>query len=403
MPMQKRNIFIYSIIFVVVLIVIAAVVVLLQQEESSTSQPLQLKATSFRKLPGWRQANLTKSLIALQYSCQRFLNSKQPLHFATQTVPLKFAAWEKVCVAASNQVIINKKTSRAFFQHWFQPYRMQTADTNQALFTGYYLPEIHASLHKHGKYTIPIYARPKNLIAVNLGLFNTNLQGQSLVGKIKNGRLIPYNTPRDAINFGALKGKAKILMWTNSRTDRFFLGIQGSGVAVLPNGKKLLLGYAAQNGSPYTAIGKILIQTKQISKDKMSMQAIRTWLRRNPGKAQVLFEKNASFIFFRIMKQNHVKGTENVPLTAGYSIAVDNNIVPLGVPIWLTTTLPQHHSDKHPVKLQRLMMAQDTGGAIRGPLRADIYWGAGNKAAFIAGHMKNNGQMWMLLPKSNKY
>lgn len=186
-------------------------------------------------------------------------------------------------------------------------------------------------------------------------------------------------------------------MWVDNRIDRFFLEIQGSGVVELGSGEKVYVGYAAANGAKYTAIGRVLAKKGVIERKDLSMQAIRSYLEQHPKEMDEVLHQNKSFVFFRILKQQGALGAQGVALTPGYSLAVDRKWIPLGMPIWLDTTHPGVDSKTHP--LQRLMIAQDTGGAINGMVRGDVFWGAGSDATFIAGHMKNSGRYWLLVPK----
>jgi len=174
--------------------------------------------------------------------------------------------------------------------------------------------------------------------------------------------------------------------------DAFFLHIQGSGRVELDDGRSLRVGYAAQNGHPYTAVGRVLIARGEVTREAMSMQAIRAWLDANPGEAQALMNENASYVFFNVIEGDGPLGAQGVALTVGRSLAVDRRFVPLSVPVWLDSVTPDG------ARLQRLMIAQDTGGAIRGPVRGDVYWGHGDAAADIAGRMKSAGFAYLLLP-----
>jgi len=233
-----------------------------------------------------------------------------------------------------------------------------------------------------------------------LGWFNTKLQNEKLAGRVVDGKLYPYRLTREQINHNGLQGKAKVVAWVKNRPDRFFLQVQGSGVLNFADGKKALLVYNGENGEPYYPIGRWLFENHQIPKSQLSMQSIKHWLYTHPKKADWLMDQNKSFIFFKLVRVPCPFGTENIPLTDGYSLAVNTKVVPLGTPVWLQTTIPSVKNVNESTPLQRLMVAQDTGGAIKGVVRGDIYFGTGAHAALLAGHMQNPGRYWLLLPKS---
>ena len=204
-----------------------------------------------------------------------------------------------------------------------------------------------------------------------------------------------------AIDRGALNGRGLELLWVDDAVDRFFLEIQGSGQVRLPDGGMVRVGYADQNGRPYRAIGKDLIEIGAVPREQMSMQAIRAWLEANPAEAPAMMARNPSVVFFSELKNlaaaDGPLGAQGVPLTPGRSLAVDRKFLPLGAPVWLDTTAPAPGGER---PLRRLVIAQDTGGAIRGPVRGDLFWGAGPEAERLAGHMKSPGRLYLLLPRS---
>ncbi|TNE33326.1 MAG: murein transglycosylase, partial [Alphaproteobacteria bacterium] len=243
--------------------------------------------------------------------------------------------------------------------------------------------------------------RPPELVTVDLGNFRSDLKGRRIAGEVKDGRLVPY-PDRTEIEEGALEGRELELVWVDSPIDAFFLHIQGSGVVEMDDGTSVRVGYAAQNGHPYYAIGRSLIKSGEIAAEKMSMQAIRDWMEANPEKAADLMRENPSYVFFRLLDGSGPIGAEGIELTPERSLAVDRKWMPLGVPLWLSTTVtPQDApADAKPMLFQHLMMAQDTGGAITGPVRGDVFWGHGDRAYHMAGGMKNEGELWILLPNA---
>ena len=234
------------------------------------------------------------------------------------------------------------------------------------LLTGYFIPDFSAALQKDAQHTVPVYGVPT----------------------------VPYkHLSRKAIDAGALAGKAPILAWLQSPIDRFFLQIQGSGFIRLPDGTRRKLQFAAKSEQPYTPIGRILIARGEVAKEDMSVQAIRDWLERHPDQSQALMQENASYVFFtREAADEMPKGAQNVPLTPGQSLAVDPAFFPLGLPVFIETQL---HDGR---RFAQLMVAQDTGTAIKGPLRGDIFFGTGEVAARLAGHQQSPGVWTLLLP-----
>ena len=261
-----------------------------------------------------------------------------------------------------------------FFEKWFHPIEFEQKKPTHGTFTGYYMPQLKGSLTRTSQFNTPIYGLP-------------------------SGRINLSRYTREEIDNGSLGKKAPVIAWINSPVDRLFLEIEGSGVIKLTNGKSIYLGYAGENGAPYTSIGKVLIDKGIMTRDNASKPAIKRYLANHPSTASSLLHKNKSFVFFEHLKKPMALGAQGMALTPGYSLAVDKKWIPLGAPLWLDTKKPvaQQNNEK---QFQRLMIAQDTGGAIRGFMRGDIYWGSGKIATFLGEHMKNEGRYWLLLPKN---
>ncbi len=363
------------------------------------AQPASMfKQVTFKQLPGWESAELKKSLLTFQTSCRAFIKQNPEKIVGTEHIELKVKDWQPACDAALAVNPVTEKTAKAFFHEWFLPVEFYDKKSGPGLFTGYYVPAIKGSYTQSKEFSVPLYETPKDLVTVNLSVFFNDLKNRRIFGRVKNNRLVPYYS-RKQINEGALKGKAHVLAWINSPIDRLFLEIQGSGVIELENGQTLSVGYDAQNGMPYTAIAAVLIRKGVMSRDTASMQTIKRYLTEHPEELDAVINQNKSFVFFRKMDQGVALGTQGVSLTAGYSLAVDTQWIPLGTPLWLNTTRPDSQHPNISKPMQRLMIAQDTGGAIRGKIRGDVFWGEGDKATLIAGHMKNSGHYWLLLPR----
>lgn len=350
-----------------------------------------LKSTEFAALPGWQVDNAADALAPLQKSCGPILKANAEKPFGPQAYAGAYADWQEICRSLPEQA--DDTSARAFFAGNFTPYEVWNDKDRNGLFTGYYEPVLHGSLKKKKPYVIPLYARPADLITVNLGDFKSDLKGETVMGRVKGEKLVPYYT-RAEIEKGKLKGKKKVV-WVDNAVDAFFLHIQGSGQVILPHHNVMQVGYAAANGRPYTAIGRELIKRGALDKSNVSMQSIRQWLEAHPKEAPGVMDVDESFVFFRKLDTGSPLGAQGVELTSGRSLAVDRKLIPYGAPVWLDAETPEKTG-----RLQRLMVAQDTGGAITGAVRGDFFWGAGPAAAENAGLMKSAGQSYILLPKT---
>lgn len=355
-------------------------------KEPPPAEPsLQLTAVSFVELPGWYDDDQGQALGALQRSCARLLTLPDE---RAMGIAGTVADWRPLCTALA----AGPGDGRGFFEHWFRAYAAADGSQRQGLFTGYYEASLQGSLTPSARFATPLHRRPDELVTVNLGDFREALAGERIAGHVVDGRLYPY-ADRSGIAAGALDTRSLEIVWVDDPVDAFFLHIQGSGRVELDDGRSLRVGYAAQNGHPYTAVGRVLIARGEVTREAMSMQAIRAWLGANPGEAQALMNENASYVFFDVIEGDGPLGAQGVALTAGRSLAVDRRFVALSVPVWLDSVTPDG------ALLQRLMIAQDTGGAIRGPVRGDVYWGHGDAAADIAGRMNSAGNAYLLLPR----
>lgn len=361
---------------------------------------LSLSRTNFKKIIGWPSDRHDKALAAFLRSCTKI--KKMPLDRSLGSIGVVAADWLKPCEAGSSLPTERPDLARRFFETYFHPFLATAEGRSKGLFTGYFEMELQGSWIRKGPYNTPIYERPPELVEANLGVFNSDMKGQQLLGKVVGGKFLPYED-RSEIVAGALSGRGLELIWVDNPIDAFFLHVQGSGRIKMDDGTIIRVGYAARNGHAYYSIGKELIKMGELKREHVSMQSIRSWLRDNPSKADPLMEKNRSFIFFRIIngglksfdEQQGPIGAQGVQLTPGRSLAVDRRYVPLGLPIWLDTTDPVNISEP----LRRLVISQDTGSAIKGPVRGDLFWGFGDMAATKAGLMKQAGRYFLLLPK----
>ncbi|MGE3932843.1 MAG: murein transglycosylase A [Rhodospirillaceae bacterium] len=285
----------------------------------------------------------------------------------------------------------DRAAARAFFERWFLPWRIDGGD---GLFTGYYEPEVQGALAPDARFAVPLYRRPQEHVAVELGRFRESWRGERTAGRVSDGRLEPLPT-RAQIDAGAYAGRGLEIAWLDDAADAFFLQIQGSGRVRLPDGTVRRLGYDGANGHPYTAIGRVLVERGTMPLEQVTMQSIRAWLAANPAEAGGLMARNASYVFFRWLDGDGPLGSQQTALVPGRSLAVDPRFVPLGAPVWIDTQDPLAPG----APLRRLTVAQDTGGAIRGPVRGDVFFGAGPRAAEAAGRLRAPGRAWILLPR----
>lgn len=363
-----------------------------QQEEDG----LKLVAKGFEDLPGWQEDDLTAALEPFRRSCAVFLRWPPERAVAPTEVGGVAGDWHGVCQEAMNLEADNAAL-RHFWESRFVPLSVRSGVSPVGLFTGYYEPLLRGSRHRHAPYVVPLYRRPSELIDLDLGAFRPSLKGQRLAGVLRGRRLEPF-ADRAAISEGALRGRGLELVWVDNPVDAFFLHIQGSGRIQLEEGGSMRVGYAGQNGHIYTAIGRELVSRGEMLPGEVTMQSLRRWLELNPEKSASILASNASFVFFRELEGRGPVGSLGVVLTAERSLAVDRSLLPLGAPFFLEAMAPQAGASAER-RLRRLLVAQDTGGAIRGAVRGDIFWGAGDEALDVAGRMKHKGRYWILLPK----
>jgi membrane-bound lytic murein transglycosylase A len=355
--------------------------------QSSQPQPVgeSFQRTGFADVPGWAQDNLRQAWPAFIASCG---------------VLAKRADWSAPCSIAQSVNAADESAVRNFFENNFAPYRVLNADgSDSGLITGYYEPLLQGARKRGGRYQTALHRVPPDMLPVDLSSVYPELKAMRLRGRQVGGKVIPYYTRAELSQSPSILA-GKELVWVDDPVDAFFLQVQGSGrVHLNDTNETVRLVYADQNGYPYKSIGRYLVDKGELRLDQASAQGIKGWLAANPGRQQELLNANPSYVFFREEKlldpSIGPKGALGVPLTPQRSIAVDPQAIPLGVPVFLSTTLP--NSDAN---LRQLVMAQDTGSAIRGAVRADYFWGFGGEAGEQAGRMKQRLQMWVLLPKA---
>lgn len=332
------------------------------------------------RLPGWGADNLSDALPAFLVSCESLRNQPD---------------WKAVCAAAAQVPARDPSAARRFFETRFVPYRLNNNGAGtEGLVTGYYEPLLRGSRSPTRTFRYPLYMPPDDLLVVDLVEANPDLKGMRLRGRLQGKKIVPYYT-RAEIERGEAPVRGKELLWVDDAVELFFLQVQGSGRVRLPGGETVRVGFAEHNGHPYKSVGRVLVERGQLPADKASMQGIKQWARENPDLLPMLLHQNPAYVFFRELPESPLGpiGSLGVALTPGRSIAVDASQVPLGAPVFLATTWPMSTRP-----LNRLVLAQDTGSAIKGRVRADFFWGFGEEAGQNAGRMKQSGSMWLLYP-----
>ena len=365
--------------------------------EASRPDPrLGLYKVAFAVLPEWEIGRQGEAVPAFLESCERFAKWPDARSLGRNGIGGRAGDWRQACAAMGAVDAADHAAARRAFEAEFRAFRITWGEADDGLFTGYYEPLLSGSREKRDGFEVPLHRRPGDLVVVELGQFNAKLKGKVIRGRISKGRLRPY-PDRAAIETGAVAA-SDALVWVDSAIDAFFLHIQGSGRVRLVEGGEMRVGYAEQNGRKYVAVGQELIRRRALSRQNVSMQSIRAWLEANASEAEAVMNLNPSYIFFRELKGPGPIGAMGVPLTAGRSLAIDRHHLPLGAPMWLDGAAPNPDPARPDEVVRRLMVAQDTGGAIKGGLRGDVFWGHGKDGREIAGRMKHRGRLFLLLP-----
>jgi membrane-bound lytic murein transglycosylase A len=342
-----------------------------------------LRPTTYAALPGWDKDDLREAWPAFLISCE---------------VLVKKVEWREPCVVAREVNGMDGKAIRTFFEAFFSPHQVLNFDgSDSGLVTGYYEPLLQGARKRGGAFQTPLHRVPEDMLPIDLSGIYPELKTMRLRGRLDGKRVVPYYSRAELMQTNSLVGKE--LLWVDDPIEAFFLQVQGSGRVYLSDSKETVrVAYADQNGHPYKSIGRYLVDKGEMTLEQASAQSIKAWYVAHPLRRQELLNANPSYVFFKEEKlidpKKGPKGSLGVPLTPQRSIAIDPQFIPLGVPIFLATTQPNSEA-----LLQRLVLAQDTGGAIKNAVRADFFWGFGKRAGEQAGKMKQRGKMWVLLPK----
>ncbi len=368
----------------------------------SPAPAMTLTAVPFSAVPGWREDHLSAAIPPLRRECAKLtsLPDDAPLGGDGAAAQLggTTGQWRPLCAAAAALPADDDTAARAMLEQVLQPYAISGNNQTQGLFTGYYEPQVDGAMQRGGRYQTALLGRPRDLVQADLGAFATDLKGRSIVGRVADGRLVPYYD-RGQIERGALAAQHLAVLYLADPIDAFFLEIQGSGRVRLPNGQIIRVTYDGQNGRAYVPIGRLLIERGELTRDQVTLQTIRAWLVAHPDQAPALMDANPSYVFFTLLPNTPPDqgppGALGVALTPDRSLAVDRHFLPLGAPVFVATSNPLDGAS-----WQHLLLAQDVGGAIKGPVRGDIFFGWGAEAETMAGRMKQPGTAYLLLPRA---
>lgn len=348
---------------------VGAALILAACTATPTESPSILQPVS--SLPGWAADSVAESLPALHRGCRTLMALAPGATVRSGGVTTAAADWQPLCTAIASLAPGDETALRGVLTDHALAVTQTGPEGPEGLFTGYFTPLLDGDWRPSARYRVPLYRPPGR----------------------PEGTSLPT---RAEIAAGALDGQGLELLWVDDATDAFFLEIQGSGYVRLPDGAVVAVGFAGRNGHDYVPIGRVLIDRGEIAREAMSMQAIRAWLASNPDQAQAMMNQNPNVIFFAVLDSGTPLGADGNPLTAGRSLAVDRDHISLGVPLWLDVAAP----DAEAPRLRRMVVAQDVGSAIVGPVRGDLYWGEGDAAGENAGRMRSAGRFWALVPQA---
>lgn len=368
-----------------------------ESAEVAAAGEVGLEPVDYSALQGWAEDNHQEALAAFMRSCEVLLARPDDDPVPPANVGGMVSEWKPVCrqgLELGSRP--SREAARLFFEEHFTPLRLIGGKGRNGLFTGYYELALEGVTRKRQDYPYPVYGRPDDMVEVDLAAFDTRFEGERLIGQLKNRTVLPYPARSDIEDEGV---KAQPVAWVKDPVDLFFLHIQGSGVLVQPDGSRRRIGYDAKNGRPYVALGKLMVERGYIPKNKVSADYIKDWLRMNPADGKALMRENPSYIFFKLTEGAGPVGAEGTVLTPQRSLAVDRAYIPLGAPVWVETATPVAEGEPG-APFRRLMVAQDTGSAIKGVVRGDVFWGAGEEAETMASYMASDGQAALLLPRA---
>lgn len=349
----------------------------------------------WQALPAVLEDSLAEALPALVRSCDKFAALPADRPIGPEGLGGSAGEWAPACARIAALAPGDETSLRAVLETEFTAFLVSEDGRTEGLFTGYYEAELTGSRNKPAVPATPLYGLPDDLVRVDLGLFGDTFGKKKVLGRVDGRRLVPYYDREQIDGEGVLAGRGLELLWAHDPVEAFFLHVQGSGRVKLDDGSVVRVGFAGSNGLPFTGIGRLMLDEGIIPPSEASAQGIKAWLRAHPSQAEEILFRNDRYIFFRVIEGDGPIGSQGVALTPGRSLAIDPAFIPLGAPLFLETTWP---GSERP--LRRLVVAQDTGSAIKGPVRGDLFWGYGAPALEQAGRMKQSGRYYLLLPKA---
>lgn len=360
------------------------------QEPIVEPKDMELSKKSFSDLSNWSNDNMSEASHAFTGSCQQVLKEKNE-YLSNSLAQIPTLKYQQACTKFLESNITTDQEFRDFIEANFDPYLVSSHNNEFGKFTSYYESALNASYTKTNKYKYPVYGKPNDLISFNPKDFDETAASKRYVGRVEKQKLVPYYTREEIDKQGI---NAPVILWADSHIDIYIMQIQGSAVATLPDGQEVRIGYADTNGLPFRGVGSILLSKGLLEPGKASMGEIKKWLEKNGQLALDNMNENKRYVFHKINHLPGPVGAHGVPLTAGRSLAVDRSYIPLGSLLWLETTDPDQN------KIEKLIVAQDIGGAIKGAVRGDYFWGSGKDEVLDkAGRMHSTGRYFIFIPK----
>ena len=356
---------------------------------------ITLLPAKFSDLKNWKKDNFAEIISSFEQSCEKILRQNSEFLYNT-AIKIPTVEYQRICANFADENIKTSRQMKNFLEDNFAPWLVMHNDSAEGKFTSYYQAQIRASETKDEVYRYPIYAKPDDLITVDLQKFDSSLPKLKFFGRVQNGEIVPYYTRAEIENNPEITEKYPVLLWGDSEIDIFIMQIQGSALAKLPDGRLLSVAYAGNNGQKFRGIGSILLAENKLENGKASMGEIKKWLEENPLEAKEYMHKNDRFVFHRLSDKKGAVGAQGVVLTPQRSMAVDKEKIPFGALLWLETTGPEQEA------IEKTVIAQDTGGAIKGAVRGDYFWGYGDEALLAAGKMNSKGRYYILMPKEDE-
>ena len=358
-------------------------------------EQIVLYPAEFSDIKKWEKDDFAEIIEAFNRSCEKILQQKTEFLYNT-AIKIPTVEYQRICINFADENIKTSRQMKNFLEDNFSPWLVTQNNSAEGKFTAYYQAEIRASETRDEVYKYPIFGKPDDLVMIDMQKFDPSLPKLKFFGRVQNGELLPYYTRAEIENNPQITENYPVLLWGDSETDIFIMQIQGSALAKLPDGKFVSIAYAGNNGQKFQGIGSILLAHNKLESGKASMGEIKKWLEENSDEAKEYMKKNDRYVFHRISDKVGAVGAQEVILTPQRSLAVDRGIIPFGSLLWLETTAP----DKSP--LEKVVIAQDTGGAIKGAVRGDYFWGYGDEALQVAGKMNSAGRYYILMPKEDE-